>query len=195
MLEHPENVRGLIRPRDGRFLEGLAASVPPNGAIVEIGAFTGKSTCFLARGALRSNARVWAIDPWELLPGELNGMGRKIAGTREEAHRLFRENVKKCGFADRIFEVQAFSHQAAERWPAIPIDLIHIDGLHTYPGVKQDIADWAPRLAPGGLIAFDDYSSEPIRRTVRELLAGGGFALADRLMKETKRFGVVRKAA
>jgi hypothetical protein len=34
---------------------------------------------------------------------------------------------------------------------------IFIDGDHSYQGVRQDILDYFPILAPGGIMAFHDY--------------------------------------
>ena len=39
----------------------------------------------------------------------------------------------------------------------LPIDLIHIDGDHSYEGVKKDCQSWLPKVRPGGYACFDDY--------------------------------------
>jgi hypothetical protein len=45
--------------------------------------------------------------------------------------------------------------QAPRTEPA-SIDLLFIDGDHTYEGCKADILTWAPRVVPGGDIIFHD---------------------------------------
>jgi predicted O-methyltransferase YrrM len=197
----PENVPGLIRNEDGLLLESVAEAVQAGQCIIEIGPFTGKSTCFMARGAKRAGSvdddiHIYSIDPWELLDSPISGTGLTIARTREEAHELFRENVKKCGFSEIVTEFHGFGRDAAARWNSPqPIGMVYVDGNHKYLAVKQDIADWAPKLEVGGYMVFDDYNSPQVRRAVDELAKAGGFTFEQDFMGSTDRFAVLEKSA
>ena len=66
-----------------------------------------------------------------------------------------------------------------------PIHLLFIDGDHRYATVKADIANWTPKIVPGGVVAFHDYAPsqkhlikwklEGVRRAVDEWAAKSGW--------------------
>ncbi|MCB1110480.1 MAG: class I SAM-dependent methyltransferase [Chlamydiia bacterium] len=52
------------------------------------------------------------------------------------------------------------------------LDLVFIDGDHSYEHVKQDILTWKPKMRPGGLLAGHDFRLDfpEVMRAVHECL-------------------------
>jgi predicted O-methyltransferase YrrM len=197
----PENVPGLIRNEDGIFLEAMISNLTAGDCVIEIGPFTGKSSCFMGRGIQKHPGilHLYSVDPWELLDAPITGTGLAIAQTRAQAHELFRENVVKCGMTHEITEFHGFSEDAAKRWNSpSPVGMIYVDGSHKYPMVKKDIELWAAKVRIGGYMVFDDYNSPQVKRAVDELvqdtLEYGDWIFSNE-HEDTDRFAVLERAA
>jgi cephalosporin hydroxylase len=110
---------------------------------VEIGSFAG-SSLFLNYKALtreHNNLEGWAIDPGlhPQLKSVLDYLPSEITHLRMFSH-------------DALAQLQ----QIFERDGNYP-PYIFVDGDHSYEGVKKDIINYYPLLAPGGLMIFHDY--------------------------------------
>lgn len=171
-------LHGLIAPEVGLRLAELAKEVPRERAIVEIGAYHGKSSCYLAEGArVGHGAHVWSVDAWDLA-GNVSG---KHGYAEPDAFALWLRQVESMGLEGRITSVRAFSLDAARDWGATDrvleagtIGLLFIDASHFYRDVKNDYEAWTPFLGDGGVIAFDDYGTRRnpgVTEFVRELVA------------------------
>lgn len=147
------NVRGATPDEIGVTLADFARQVPGDQAIVEIGVFQGRTALLMAWGARQGNgAHVWGIDPWDL-----EGNTYAPPFTDEGSKNWARYNVQATGHANYVTLFQAFSDYAAGVWDGPKIGLLFIDGDHSYEGARGDVLNWAPHLAPGAVIAIDDY--------------------------------------
>ena len=129
------------------LLYGLARSLKPE-VCVEIGSARGKSACHVGL-ALRENGsgKLWAIDPHR--PTEWND------AESTDTYDAIRANVRALGLERWVEVVRADSSGAAREWSR-PIDLLFIDGDHSYDGVKADWDAFARHVRPFGFVVFHD---------------------------------------
>jgi len=59
--------------------------------------------------------------------------------------------------AQLVTLVRDFSVPVGQRWRGPRVGLLYIDALHTEEAVLCDYEAWAPHLAPGSIVAYDDY--------------------------------------
>lgn len=127
--------------------------------IVEIGSLVGKSTIAMASVA---SQQIVAIDPhdgpWEILVTDSKGHTLDNREKMGNTLNQFKANLEHYGVTDKIEIIQEYSDVAAKNWDGRRICLLFIDGDHTEKWVDHDLYAFLPFMAPGGLIAFHDYS-------------------------------------
>jgi len=153
--EFVKAVEGWLTDDEGEFLYQAARNCsgpPAGGVIVEIGSWKGKSTIWLASGSKAGNKiPVYAVDHHQGSPEHYRWYGPAPINTFPE----FQNNIKAAGLADMVVPIVEKSAAASEKFNQ-PVELIFIDGDHTYQSVKQDFELWFPKLIEGGTIVFHD---------------------------------------
>jgi len=140
-------LEGLLAIQETRFLYHLAEDAR---TVVEIGSFRGKSCVLMLEGARandNTDVRITCIDPHE--PTHFGAFD-------DEDHEAFERTIRAYGFADRVDHKRMYSHDASVQWDATPIDVLWVDGDHSYEVAKTDFIDWAPFVRPGGVVAAHD---------------------------------------
>jgi predicted O-methyltransferase YrrM len=171
-------VDGFLNPKEGFALTLLAMQGPASGAIVEIGSFKGRSTCFLALGAkLAGREKVTAIDHFLGSPEHQKGQRFEDPVIAESGSTLptFHANLAAASLAEQVEVKQMSSVEAAANWSR-PIRLLFIDGDHGYDETKRDFDLFVPHLVPDGVICFHDVGPWPgVTRFFRELVEQGSW--------------------
>jgi Methyltransferase domain len=117
--------------------------------IVELGSHKGFSTFAmgLALRDLKLGGKIYAVDTWK---------GDEHAGFyEEEVYQNFLADRQKLGLDDTVFPMRMTFAEASKKITP-PIDLLHVDGLHTFKAVTSDFKDFRNLLAPGGIVLFHD---------------------------------------
>lgn len=123
--------------------------------IVEIGAFLGQSTSYLAQLIKNKNLKLTfnVVDHWKLS----DGLERLPENMDRDIFKQFCENIKDCGVRDIITILKKDSVEASKDFQDKSLDFVFIDASHDYENVKKDINAWLPKIKPGGIISGDDY--------------------------------------
>jgi MMP 1-O-methyltransferase len=168
-------VFGYLSPYESYTLKLLAGNGKIEGEIVEIGSFMGKSTCWLAAGAMnRKEVKVNAVDHFKGSPEHQAG---KVAECKELVEKgstfdVFMANIKSAKVAQYVNPLVGASEEVARTWTK-PISLLFIDGDHSYDASKRDFEMWSPFVATGGIIAFHDIKQGwGVTEFYRELMNG-----------------------
>lgn len=117
--------------------------------VVEIGAWHGVTTAQL-KGALPAGAKIFAVDPY--FPGRLGFSFQKIIAAREVRRSA---GLATVSFV-RCTGVEAAALFAGQRGA---VDLVFVDGDHSYEGISADWHSWSPLIRRGGYVALHDSRS------------------------------------
>jgi hypothetical protein len=119
--------------------------------LCEVGVKSGGLTAKLA--SLLPDAHIWAVDPWRFYPDWPSWDNAKHL--RHE--RQF--DLVKNRYPSQILKMKMTSLEAAEKLPDQSLDLVFLDGDHSYSAVKADIEAWLPKVRRGGILSGHDYDN------------------------------------
>jgi len=134
-----------------RFSYDLIAFYHPS-KIVELGSHYGCSFFAFLQAAKDLNLEIeyTAIDTWE---------GEAHSGVyTDEVYSLFRETVDALYANQSVCLLRKTFDSALSDIEDNSIDLLHIDGFHSYEAVKHDFETWLGKLALEGIVFFHDIA-------------------------------------
>lgn len=133
---------------------------------VELGTLHGVSYFTFCQGSARNGGttRCFAVDTWQ---------GDEHTGSYGEDvwdHVTLLNSERFSAFSTLL---RRSFDEAAVLFEDGSIDLLHIDGLHTYEAVRHDFETWQPKLTPHGVVLLHDSNVHErnfgVARLVREL--------------------------
>jgi hypothetical protein len=130
------------------FLFALISLLHPR-RYVELGTHFGMSFFAACEAAQKLDmaTQCVAVDHWR---GD-DHVGYYDETVFNQFHHLLEKNYPHIGYY-----VRSSFRSALDCFEAGSIDLLHIDGLHTYEAVRDDFESWLPKLSERGVILFHD---------------------------------------
>lgn len=160
-----ESVRqsfGYLFRAELEALKELAQSLPADPVVINIGA--GSGTSALAFLESRSDIRLYSIDkqkessPFGCLEGE-------------------KQVANKAGFGNHphYHQIHGDSKAVGKDWIGPAVDMVFIDGDHSYAGCSGDIFHWTPHIKDNGILIVHDYDKARVfARKAKEGANDGG---------------------
>ena len=142
------------------FLQDLARQLPPRAKIVNIGA--GAGTSCLALLEARDDLNVITVD--------IQADASPLGGLQSERNALEAAGLWGLG---RHIQIHGDSKEVGRTWEGGPVDLVFIDGDHSYEGCSGDVRAWGQHIRTGGFLVFHDYDNAPwgdVKGVVRDLI-------------------------
>lgn len=130
------------------FAAWLMAATRPR-TLVELGVYSGISYLAFCQAAAESGVplRAWGVDTWE---GDAHA-GHYGATILE---KLRAQHDAPYGSFSTLLQ-KTFDAALADI-PDASIDLLHIDGLHTYEAVRHDFENWRSKLSARAVVLLHD---------------------------------------
>jgi predicted O-methyltransferase YrrM len=130
----------------------LAAAIPPRN-VLEIGTSLGGTLFLLARVSAR-DATIISMDlPWQQASGAYSEW-------REKYYRSFGDLDQRI----RLIRFDSHSQEAevavGQTLNGTKLDLLFIDGDHSYEGVRADLKAYGSLVKPGGFILLHDINPD-----------------------------------
>ena len=165
-LKKFDSIKGFLAHEEGLLLYELTKKYCLKNFAVEIGSYCGKSACYIGQACKENKTYLMTIDHHRgseeqqygeeyFDPDEYN-YDKEIVDTLP----TLLKNIQKFRFEEVILPV-INSSELASKDIENNIDLVFIDGSHTFESTRKDYVSWKNKIRIGGILAIHDvYDSE-----------------------------------
>lgn len=139
-------------------------------SLVEVGVWDGRNARILR--SFFPKTQMYLVDPWKP-DEEYLKEGRPMSQNPNDYNRAYERARSYFKNDSRAMLLRMTSEEGAQKIPD-GVDLVFIDGDHSYEHVKRDIELWKKKVRPGGLLTGHDYCDHcpGVVKAVDELLEG-----------------------
>lgn len=135
---------------------------------MEIGAYAGASSCLMLQ---RLNTTIISVDLGEPMPKEVVLSNIIEYKNNNNYYKYIQGNSKHIETKNKVIETLSNSRVLGY---SNKIDVLFIDGDHSFDGVISDFAMYSDLVKVGGYVIFDDYNdavhSPEVKKAVDSLL-------------------------
>lgn len=119
--------------------------------IVELGSYMGGSFFSMCQAVKDAalDTKVYAIDTWE---------GDPHSGYYDNKVHWMVETISESYYPNVANMIRSTFDNALGRFADGSVDLLHIDGYHTYEAASHDYTTWLPKLRENGVVLFHDIA-------------------------------------
>ena len=159
MIEHYyQNLNGWFN-MEAQYLQ-LLDFCESDSIYVELGAWKGKSTCFIATEILnkKPGIKFYTIDTFGGTT-QISDKQEIDAYNREDKNILEQFIINIEPIKDIVNYIISESHTASENFEDGSVDVIFIDAGHSYDAVKNDLIYWLPKMKSNSIMSGHDYTN------------------------------------
>ena len=165
-MDEFKNIKGFLAHEEGLLLYRLTKEYCLNGIAVEIGSYCGKSACYIGQACKENNTQLITIDHHR--GSEEQQLGQEYFDPEEFDYKKNRvdtlptllKNISKHELDNFVKALVGNSASAAKNLED-NLDLVFIDGSHTFESARLDYASWKGKIRKGGILAIHDiYDTE-----------------------------------
>ena len=133
------------------FARDLIVAVRPS-LLVELGTHWGESYFGFCQAIAENNIPcvAYAVDTWT---------GEEQSGFYDETVYNDVVSYNEANYKDFSYLIKSLFDNALPQFADESIDILHIDGLHTFEAVSHDFYSWLPKVKPGGIVLLHDIAA------------------------------------
>tara|TARA_B100001769_G_scaffold204481_1_gene164059 strand:+ start:822 stop:1427 length:606 start_codon:yes stop_codon:yes gene_type:complete len=166
MIENFKEVKGFLKHKEGEILYLYCKKYCMEGTAVEIGSYCGKSACYLGQACKENNSYLYSIDHHRGSEEQQFGQEYFDEETydyekeRVDTLPLFLQNIAAHDLKEYIKPL-VMDSETASKILKDDINMVFIDGSHTFKSARNDYECWKNKIKHGGILAIHDvYDSE-----------------------------------
>tara|TARA_A100001391_G_scaffold202754_2_gene193194 strand:+ start:755 stop:1267 length:513 start_codon:yes stop_codon:yes gene_type:complete len=143
----------------------MSHTAASSGVMLEVGSYLGASSTSLSEGLRRklSSGKLYCVDTWE---------NDAMSEGKRPTFEIFDNNTSKW---KSFIQIVRGNSRTVDIPPVENLDLVFIDGDHSYEGAKSDAVRFSPLVRVGGLLMFHDSDRTEVARVIGETLAQGNW--------------------